>query len=1395
MRLINFLPARTRWSITTLLLFVCFVVYGQRSTPQQIENRKAAIRSDNRVETVQFSERTGTPELVTFRTSDPAQSYKMADADRQLRQKLDVRPGTDDLQVLRSDKMKNGLELARFQQSFKGIKVAHGQYLALTKDENLLALTGDFFQIPTKFDISPALSEQQALQFALNWVNADQYAWEYVAEMRDRPGITFDAHRALQAYYDEYLPKGELVIVDDFSTEEIDLDLAYKFNIYAAYPLFRAWIFVNARTGKIMLRDAIIKHAGGDTRYAGTRTFGSEPGTCGGGQNELLNTVKGGGFETRDMQAVGGLPLSIPALYAVSTCFTDNDGNWTEAEHTTPVFIDESQNDDFALDAHWGAETVYDYWFKKHGRLSYDNNNAKISSFVHYGQGYDNAFWNGVAMTYGDGSWQQGLNPLGGFAPLTSMDVCGHEIGHAVCTNTSDLVYEKESGAMNEGFSDIWAACIEHFVLDSIDNSLDFDPWGIGEQIDETDLGVPPGQATSSALRWMDHPKAEGNPDCYGGTNWTNPNCSPSLANDQCGVHNNSGVLNKWFYLMVAGSGQTLTPGAGKPAIEDGITDQGATYSFSGLGFEKAEKIAFLTETLLTPTSTFAVARAKSIFAAGTLYGACSSEQNIVAAAWNAVNVTGASADCTPRVEFLSAGSSFTEAAPAIGCNAKRTVSIPVYGISTTATTTVSAVGNGSKPATPIADFNLLTTSLNFATGSNKTIELEIIDDGFVELNETILISLSGFPATFTVTITDDDVNPSIGNSTVTAMATQLFSSTTRPTGWNVLTLGEGGNTWKFNGAGLAAGRAFITDGIANTTTYDQTVATHTILVTPKIDARGKNTLNLTFDWTAGGETDAVDPILFDYGSVGYSLDGENFTFIQDFVGTAGGAVMASGAFAQNLPASLNNTEFYVGFRWYNDALLGHSHSFTVDNVGVTGKVVPIETALNAEAGSKVNDAETVYFYNTTGKLIAKVKDMTAAGIGLGCVNLKIIQAGGGQIPLSGGLRSEKAVEITGTGLTSANSYQLTMYFTAAEIASWGADAMTLGMVKTTATNIADAYLGNSSLKTDAQTATASLNADGDLSYTATFAGVGKVVLQKDVVLAGCLVTFEETPTITLLKDVQARIDWPDVAGLVYGTFGFKHEIQYRVVGTSTWKVLKLTKSLALLQKLLPGTDYEYQLRNVCDLGGSIWSSTFNFTTSPCTSPVMTVSNLTTTTATVSWPAVPLSTKYYFQYRPVGGAYVNVNLTPPVNSINLTGLTPGTNYTYRIRVNCPWGISTYTKLANFTTPASKPNGEMADRNLILQDESDADASLWLFPNPATDALVAGFEPENPNVPVNLRITDQLGRTMFSSDNLGDPEMGYQEISIDISRFAAGIYILHFSNGEYRSSQKFVKAAN
>jgi Zn-dependent metalloprotease len=143
-------------------------------------------------------------------------------------------------------------------------------------------------------------------------------------------------------------------------------------------------------------------------------------------------------------------------------------------------------------------------------------------------------------MTYGDGN---------NFDVLTSLDVCGHEIGHAVCSNT-DLAYQNQSGAMNEGYSDVWGACVALGRTGSLDGELDPGVWLVGE-----DIG-----GSGGPLRSMIDPNSEGDPDTYLGLNWTitadEGVCVPDRTiNDYCGVHTNSGVLNHWFYITITAAG------------------------------------------------------------------------------------------------------------------------------------------------------------------------------------------------------------------------------------------------------------------------------------------------------------------------------------------------------------------------------------------------------------------------------------------------------------------------------------------------------------------------------------------------------------------------------------------------------------------------------------------------------------------------------------------------------------------------------------------------------------------------------------------------------------------------------------------------------------------------
>ena len=567
----------------------------------------------------------GNPTLIVFGKSA---NYNLNQSKQVLRQQLHLSQ-QDNFKKLRTESDKLGYIHEKNQQYFKGVKVEFGTYTLHAKNGKIESMSGEFYET-NNVNTTPTLSKGQAFQTALSHVGAQAYLWEDKAASRELG-------------YKK--PEGELVLLPILNNqkkkgESEKLKLAYKFEIFTIRPMGGADIYVDAKNGKILMSNTRVMHvdnfgydgrkyakkttnvvrkevkntfsaalAAGtaQTRYSGTRSIET---TLTGG-NYTLNDASRKVY-TRNANNIAPSGNTLPYITNY-TQFTDNNNNWTAAEY------DNSNKDNAALDAHWGAEMTYDYWQNVHGRNSYDNAGAQLRSYVHVDTGYDNAFWFLSVMSYGDGS-SNGNEGNGYFDALTSLDVAGHEIGHAVTQTTANLVYEKESGAMNEGFSDIWGASIEHFAKG---NGNDAAPaasiWLIGDEIDR--------RTGSAALRSMSDPKSLGQPDTYLGTNWVSVSgCTPSSSNDHCGVHTNSGVLNHWFYLLVAGG--------------SGTNDVGGTYNVSGVGMSKGGKIAYRLESqYLTANATYADARTGAIQAAKDLYGAASAEEIAVTNAWHAVGV------------------------------------------------------------------------------------------------------------------------------------------------------------------------------------------------------------------------------------------------------------------------------------------------------------------------------------------------------------------------------------------------------------------------------------------------------------------------------------------------------------------------------------------------------------------------------------------------------------------------------------------------------------------------------------------------------------------------------------------------------------------------------------
>lgn len=459
----------------------------------------------------------------------------------------------------------------RLQQHYNEIPVEGAELLVHEKNQRL-RLANEKWIRGLNINTNPTLGKETALQFALNEVPATEYAWQnehyelILQDSKGDPAATF-------------YPTGELVIASTnmHTQKATNYHLAYKFDIYATQPLQRLWVYVDAHTGQII--NTINQLCDMDVAGTGDKTYGCAHTvdlTCHhtGNFYQLKEAGRGSGIET--YTAMNDYSYPIFPVSSSDTHF---------------------EEDPVATEVHWGTEQVYDYYLSEHGRNSFDGNGAKLKSWVHYGQSYNNAFWNGNWMTYGDGDGSQ-------FTPLVSLDVVGHEIAHGVTNYSADLVYSYEPGALNESFSDIFGALIEFYA------DPDCADWSIGEDITPSGNGI----------RNMQNPNLHSQPDTYKGDFWYTGYDQNII------VHRNSGVQNYWFYLLSEGG--------------SGTNDNGDAYSITGIGRDKAAAIAYRNlTTYLTRTSEYADARSGAIQAAIDLYGTGSEEVLQTAAAWCAVGV------------------------------------------------------------------------------------------------------------------------------------------------------------------------------------------------------------------------------------------------------------------------------------------------------------------------------------------------------------------------------------------------------------------------------------------------------------------------------------------------------------------------------------------------------------------------------------------------------------------------------------------------------------------------------------------------------------------------------------------------------------------------------------
>jgi len=242
---------------------------------------------------------------------------------------------------------------------------------------------------------------------------------------------------------------------------------------------------------------------------------------------------------------------------------------------------------------------TYNFYKDIFKRNSIDTRGMKLDSTVHYGEAYNNAFWNGTQMVYGDGDGEI-------FQRFTkSIDVIGHELTHGVTQYEAALEYQGQAGALNESFSDVFGTLIKQHALKQTVDKAD---WLIG-------AGLFTRKVNGIALRSMKEPGSAYNDPTIGKD--PQPGHMKDFVNttsDNGGVHINSGIPNRAYYLTATELG--------------------------GNAWEKAGYIWYVTLTeKLRESSNFQKAAYMTFDVASSVYGKGSQEQKAVQKAWNLVGI------------------------------------------------------------------------------------------------------------------------------------------------------------------------------------------------------------------------------------------------------------------------------------------------------------------------------------------------------------------------------------------------------------------------------------------------------------------------------------------------------------------------------------------------------------------------------------------------------------------------------------------------------------------------------------------------------------------------------------------------------------------------------------
>ena len=482
---------------------------------------------------------------------------------------LQIKDPISEFTLMSMETDREGVAHVRFKQMYKGIDVwAKDIYVHVNSQGQVVMFNGTYATTPDLVDLSPRISGDQAIEAALNDLSVKKEPISLPPQLAPLTNYKSPIAKEVIWYDKSNLP--HLVWFVEVVTQ-LDHDWYY---------------FIDASNGSVLHRYNNVDNDGptlgsgtdlnGVTRTFGTYQVGSTYYMI--DASEPMFNSQASQIPKHPVGAITTLDLRQQDLSAQSTfSFVTSSGNvW---------------NDPSSVSAQYNAEQTYNFYRTTFGRNSIDGNGMTINSIVHVtenGQPMDNANWNQgfQVMCYGDGNIA--FKPLAG-----GLDVAAHEMTHGVTSYTANLVYEDQSGALNESVSDAFACLV------------DSSNWTIGEQIIRDYMDFPTG-----ALRDLANPHNGGTP---GSRSWQPENMSEfvNTTHDNGGVHKNSGIPNHAFYLVA-----------------------------TKIGRQKAGAIWYKALThYLTSSAQFVDARIATEGAASELYGSSSPEVSAVKAAWDSVQV------------------------------------------------------------------------------------------------------------------------------------------------------------------------------------------------------------------------------------------------------------------------------------------------------------------------------------------------------------------------------------------------------------------------------------------------------------------------------------------------------------------------------------------------------------------------------------------------------------------------------------------------------------------------------------------------------------------------------------------------------------------------------------